>query len=224
MSNIQTDNDYSSSTGDEYTENTTYRSLLTINGRTLFYVNSWYKYTQGIVTWVTLGQCNLINIGGFTEIVFPSSIYFNMGVSTSWNGKVSSMTFKYQEARIQKLSATLLTFNAKAQRKVAVVNGIESYLTKVDSLSNQTRLIGLSYENAVNKVKRSSIATNALALNVKTEKVCLNSGVYQASFVAASNRKAMNKIQNINSALSSSVSRVNSGNIAIKDDVITVHA
>ena len=122
--NIDTDNDYSSSTGDDYTENTTYRSLLTINGSTLFYVNSWYKYTPGIVTWVTLGQCNLINVGGFTEIVFPSSIYFNMGPSISWNGKVYSMTFKYQEALIQKLSAKLLTLNAKAQRKVAVVNGM----------------------------------------------------------------------------------------------------
>lgn len=75
----------------------------------------------------------------------------------------------------------------------------------------------------MNKVNRASVATKALALNVKTEKVYLNSGVYQASFVAASNQKAANKIKTINSALSSRVSRVSTGNIAIIDDAISVH-
>ncbi|MCL1123474.1 hypothetical protein [Shewanella surugensis] len=224
MSDINTDDDYSSSTGDDYTENTTYRSLLTLNGRTLFYVNSWYKYTPGIVTWVTLGHNTLINIGGFTEIVFPSSIYFNMGISTSWSGKVNSLTFTYQQAAIKKLSAKLLTFNAKAQRKLAVVSGIESYLSKVDSLSNQTRLIGLSYENAVNKVNRASIVTKALALNLQQEQASINNGLFQARVAVNSNRKAMNKVKNIKSSLSNSVCRVNSGNVSIKDDVITVHA
>ncbi|WP_298776151.1 hypothetical protein [uncultured Shewanella sp.] len=228
MSNINTANQYSTSADDNpdednYTENSTYRTLLTLNGHTLFYVNTWYKYTPGIVTWVTLGQCNLINIGSFTEIVFPSSIYFNMGPSLSWNGKVYAMTFTYQEAAIKKLSAKLLTCNAKAQRKLAVVNGIESYLSKVDSLSNQTRLIGVSNESTANKVRRASLATKALALNLKTENVYLNSGAYQASFASASNRKAANKIRKIDSSLSSQVSCVNSNNISIKDDAISVY-
>ncbi|WP_299497320.1 hypothetical protein [uncultured Shewanella sp.] len=228
MSNINTANQYSTSADDNpdednYTENSTYRTLLTLNGHTLFYVNTWYKYTPGIVTWVTLGQCNLINIGSFTEIVFPSSIYFNMGPSLSWNGKVYAMTFKYQEAAIKKLSATLLSCNAKAQRKQAVISGIKNYLANVEVLSHKASMLGVTYNHSARRVNVAASKVKALALDVKQEQASIDSGLLAVKNVVNSNCKAMNKVSNIKSFLSNSVCRVNSGNISIKDDIITTH-
>ncbi|WP_299496915.1 hypothetical protein [uncultured Shewanella sp.] len=191
---------------------------------TKIYVNTWYKYTPGIVTWVTIGHNTLGNFGSFTEIVMPSSVYLDLCVMTSsLNWRVDKYNFTHGEAFGKRISAGLNKFNSSYQEKQTKLNMINAYGAKIEALSEKSELVGTESKKLaldVNKIKKRYKSTKFHFNQKQTYIKSINNAINN---IAMDNSTISNNVSKTNTIMSTAVTRLNTNKLVVNDVQLVSH-